>query len=403
MKRIYMDYNATTPVRTEVFDAMLPFFREQFGNPSSVHWAGRAVSGAVEKARQQVATLINCSPAEVVFVSCGSEGDNMAIKGTAAALADRGKHIITTTVEHPAVLETCRFMEKQGYAVTYLPVDRDGMLDLQELEAAITPETILISVMWANNETGNIFPIEEIGAIARKHKVRFHSDAVQAVGKLPVDVQKANVDLLVLSGHKLGAPKGVGAIYIRKGTRMHPLIHGGHQERSRRAGTHNVAGIVGFGLACELAGAEMASCAARIGALRDRLEAGIKATIPEIKLNGHPDPARRLPNTLNVSFAYIEGESLLLNFDMKGIAASSGSACTSGSLEPSHVMGAMCVDVVLAHSSTRFSLGRDNTEADVDYVLEVLPPIVQRLREMSPLYNRKEPLTCEECSIVRRC
>ncbi len=403
MKRIYMDYNATTPVRTEVFDAMLPFFREQFGNPSSVHWAGRAVSGAVEKARQQVATLINCSPAEVVFVSCGSEGDNMAIKGTAAALADRGKHIITTTVEHPAVLETCRFMEKQGYAVTYLPVDRDGMLDLQELEAAITPETILISVMWANNETGNIFPIEEIGAIARKHKVRFHSDAVQAVGKLPVDVQKANVDLLVLSGHKLGAPKGVGAIYVRKGTRMHPLIHGGHQERSRRAGTHNVAGIVGFGLACELAGAEMVSCAARIGALRDRLEAGIKATIPEIKLNGHPDPARRLPNTLNVSFAYIEGESLLLNFDMKGIAASSGSACTSGSLEPSHVMGAMCVDVVLAHSSTRFSLGRDNTEADVDYVLEVLPPIVQRLREMSPLYNRKEPLTCEECSIVRRC
>ncbi|AMV72461.1 cysteine desulfurase NifS [Desulfuromonas carbonis] len=403
MNKIYMDYNATTPVRPEVFDAMLPFFREQFGNPSSVHWAGRAVSGAVEKARQQVATLINCSPAEIVFVSCGSEGDNMAIKGTAAALADRGKHIITTTVEHPAVLETCRFMEKQGYAVTYLPVDRDGMLDLQELEAAITPETILISVMWANNETGNIFPIEEIGAIARKNKVRFHSDAVQAVGKLPVDVQKANVDLLVLSGHKLGAPKGVGAIYIRKGTRMHPLIHGGHQERSRRAGTHNVAGIVGFGLACELAGAEIETCAARIGALRDRLEAGIKAAIPEIKLNGHPDPARRLPNTLNVSFAYIEGESLLLNFDIKGIAASSGSACTSGSLEPSHVMGAMCVDVVLAHSSTRFSLGRDNTEADVDYVLEVLPPIVQRLREMSPLYNRKEPLTCEECSIVRRC
>ena len=403
MKRIYMDYNATTPVRTEVFDAMLPFFREQFGNPSSVHWAGRAVSGAVEKARQQVATLINCSPAEVVFVSCGSEGDNMAIKGTAAALADRGKHIITTTVEHPAVLETCRFMEKQGYAVTYLPVDRDGMLDLQELEAAITPETILISVMWANNETGNIFPIEEIGAIARKHKVRFHSDAVQAVGKLPVDVQKANVDLLVLSGHKLGAPKGVGAIYIRKGTRMMPLIHGGHQERNRRAGTHNVAGIVGLGLACELAGVEIDSYAASVGALRDRLEAGIRAAIPEIKLNGHPDPTRRLPNTLNVSFAYIEGESLLLNFDMKGIAASSGSACTSGSLEPSHVMGAMCVDVVLAHSSTRFSLGRDNSVEDVDYILEVLPPIVQRLREMSPLYNRKEPLTCDECNIIRKC
>ncbi len=403
MKHIYMDNNATTAVRPEVLDAMLPFYREQFGNPSSVHWAGRAVSGAVEKAREQVAKLINCSPAEVVFISCGSEGDNMAIKGTAAALAEKGKHIITTTVEHPAVLETCRFLEKQGYSVTYLPVDRDGMLDLQQLEAAITDQTILISVMWANNETGNIYPIEEIGAIARKHKVRFHTDAVQAVGKLAVDVQRAGVDLLVLSGHKIGAPKGVGAIYIRKGTRMLPLVHGGHQERSRRAGTHNVAGIVGLGLACELAGSEIDSYAASVGALRDRLEAGIKAAIPEIKLNGHPDPARRLANTLNVSFAYIEGESLLLNFDMKGIAASSGSACTSGSLEPSHVMGAMCVDVVLAHSSTRFSLGRDNTVEDVDYILEVLPPIVQRLREMSPLYNRKEPLTCEECNIVRRC
>ncbi len=403
MKRIYMDNNATTPVRPEVFDGMLPFYREQFGNPSSVHWAGRAVSGAVEKAREQVAKLINCSPAEIVFISCGSEGDNMAIKGTAAALADKGKHIITTSVEHPAILETCQFMEKQGYSVTYLPVDRDGMLDLQQLEAAITDQTILISVMWANNETGNIFPIEEIGAIAWKHKVRFHTDAVQAVGKLSVDVQQANVDLLVLSGHKIGAPKGVGAIYIRKGTRMLPLIHGGHQERNRRAGTHNVAGIVGLGLACELAGAEIDSYAATVGALRNRLEAGIKAAIPEIKLNGHPDPTRRLANTLNVSFAYIEGESLLLNFDMKGIAASSGSACTSGSLEPSHVMGAMCVDVMLAHSSTRFSLGHDNTVEDVDYILEVLPPIVQRLREMSPLYNRKEPLTCDECNIIRKC
>ena len=398
-----MDNNATTAVRPEVLDAMLPFYREQFGNPSSVHWAGRAVSGAVEKAREQVAKLINCSPAEIVFISCGSEGDNLAIKGTAAGLGDKGNHIITTAVEHPAILETCRFMQKQGYQVTYLPVDRDGMLDLQELEAAITDQTILISVMWANNETGNIFPIEEIGAIAKKHKVRFHTDAVQAVGKLPVDVQKANVDLLVLSGHKIGAPKGVGAIYIRKGTRMMPLIHGGHQERNRRAGTHNVAGIVGLGLACELAGAEIDSYAASVGALRDRLEAGIRAAIPEIKLNGHPDPARRLANTLNVSFAYIEGESLLLNFDMKGIAASSGSACTSGSLEPSHVMGAMCVDVVLAHSSTRFSLGRDNTVEDVDYILDVLPPIVQRLREMSPLYNRKEPLTCDECNIIRKC
>ena len=403
MKQIYMDNNATTPVRPEVLEAMLPFYQGQFGNPSSVHWAGRAVAGAVEKAREQVAQLINASPAEIVFVSCGSEGDNMALKGTAAALADKGNHIITTTVEHPAVLETCQFLEKQGFDVTYLPVDRDGMLDLQALEAAITDQTILISVMWANNETGNIFPMAEIGAIARKYKVRLHTDAVQAVGKIPVDVQQAGVDLLVLSGHKIGAPKGVGAIYVRRGTRMYPLIHGGHQERNRRAGTHNVAGIVGLGVACELAGAEREDYARQVGALRDRLEEGIKAQIPEIKLNGHPDPTRRLPNTLNVSFAYIEGESLLLNFDMKGIAASSGSACTSGSLEPSHVMGAMCVDVVLAHSSTRFSLGRDNVREDVDYVLEVLPPIVQRLREMSPLYNRKEPLTCDECNIVRKC
>jgi cysteine desulfurase len=395
-----MDNNATTAVRPEVLEAMLPFYREQFGNPSSVHWAGRAVSGAVEKAREQVATLINCAPAEIVFVSCGSEGDNMAIKGTAEALREKGNHIITTSVEHPAVLNTCEYLEKQGFRVTYLPVDKDGMLDLKELEAAITAETILISVMWANNETGNLYPIEEIGAIARKYKVRFHTDAVQTVGKIPVDVQKANVDLLVLSGHKLGAPKGVGAIYIRRGTRMNALIHGGHQERNRRAGTYNVAGIVGLGLACELSGAEMAESAVRIAGLRDRLQEGIMSAVPEIKLNGHP--TMRLPNTLNISFAYIEGESLLLNFDMKGIAASSGSACTSGSLEPSHVMGAMCVDVVLAHSSTRFSLGRDNTEEEVDYVLEILPPIVLRLREMSPLYNRKEPLSCEECQVIRK-
>ncbi len=402
MKRIYLDNNATTAVRPEVLEALLPFYREQFGNPSSVHWAGRAVSGAVEKAREQVAELINCSPAEIVFLSCGSEGDNMAIKGTADALKDKGNHIITTAVEHPAVLETCEALEKEGYRVTYLPVDRDGMLDLAELEAAITPETILLSVMWANNETGNIFPIEEIGAMAKKHKVRFHTDAVQAVGKVPVDVQKANIDMLVLSGHMVGAPKGVGAIYIRRGTRLTRFMHGGHQERNRRAGTHNVAGIVGLGVACELAGQNLEEHAVHIRTLRDRLERGIIEQIPEVKLNGHPDSYKRLPNTLNVSFAYIEGESLLLNFDMKGIAASSGSACTSGSLEPSHVMGAMCVDVVLAHSSTRFSLGQDNTEEEIDYVLEVLPPIVQRLREMSPLYNRKEPMTCEECQIIKK-
>jgi len=397
-----MDNNATTPVKPEVLEAMLPFYREQFGNPSSVHWAGRMVSGAVEKAREQVANLINCSPAEIVFTSCGSEGDNFAIKGTADALKEKGNHIITTSVEHPAVLETCEHLEKIGYQVTYLKVDSDGMLDLQELEDAITDKTILISVMWANNETGNLFPIEEIGRIAKKYKVRFHTDAVQAVGKIPVDVQQTNVDLLVISGHKIGAPKGVGAIYIRRGTRMTRFMHGGHQERNRRAGTHNVAGIVGLGVACELAGQNREKDYAYVRKLRDKLEIGIRELVPEIKLNGHPNPDLRLPNTLNVSFAYIEGESLLLNFDMKGIAASSGSACTSGSLEPSHVMGAMCVDVVLAHSSTRFSLGSDNTEDDVDFILQELPPIVQRLREMSPLYNREQPLTCEECRVVRR-
>jgi cysteine desulfurase len=402
VKRIYLDYNATTPVRPEVLDALLPYYREQFGNPSSVHWAGRQVAGAVEKAREQVAALLNCAPAEVVFVACGTEADNMALKGTVDALREKGNHIITTAVEHPAVLETCKYLEKSGCQVTYLPVDSDGQLDLAELEQAITPQTILISVMWANNETGNVYPIEAIGAIAKARGIRFHSDAVQAIGKLEVDVQKANLDLLALSGHKLGAPKGVGVLYVRRGTRLTPFMHGGHQERNRRAGTHNVAGIVGLGKACELALVERATAWTRVQLLRDRLEQGIFEHIPQVKLNGHPH--ERLPNTLNVSFAWIEGESLLLNLDMKGIAASSGSACTSGSLEPSHVLGAMCVEVTLAHSSTRFSLGPDTTAEDIDYVLEVLPPIVQRLRDMSPLYNCRQQESCigADCTIMQK-
>ncbi|WP_155006052.1 cysteine desulfurase NifS [Pelobacter seleniigenes] len=404
MDKIYMDNNATTRVKEEVLEAMLPYFREQFGNPSSVHWAGRMVSGAIEKAREQVAELLNCSPAEVIFLSCGSEGDNYAIKGTADALKEKGNHIITTSVEHPAVLETCQYLEKRGYEVTYLKVDQNGMLDLAELEAAITDKTILISVMWANNETGNLFPIEEIGAIAKKYKVRFHTDAVQAVGKVPVDVRKANVDMAVLSGHKIGAPKGVGAMYLRRGTKITRFMDGGHQERNRRAGTHNVASIVGLGVACELARKNLEQDYTYVRKLRDKLEKGILGSIPEVKLNGHPNADLRLPNTLNVSFNYIEGESLLLFFDMKGIAASSGSACTSGSLEPSHVMGAMGVDIVLAHSSTRFSLSSDNTEAEIDFVLQELPPIVQRLREMSPLYNREDPtpVECSECRMVTK-
>ena len=402
VEKIYMDNNATTAVKPEVLEAMLPYFCEQFGNPSSVHWAGRMVGGAIDKARQQVADLLHCSPAEVIFLSCGSEGDNYAIKGTAEALKDKGNHIITTAVEHPAVLETCQALEKDGFEVTYLGVDKDGSLDLKELEAAITEKTILISVMWANNETGNIYPIEEIGQIAKKHKIRFHTDAVQSAGKIPVDVRKANVDMAVISGHKIGAPKGIGAMYLRRGTRISRFMHGGHQERNRRAGTHNVPGIVGLGIACELAQQNMDNDYKYVRALRDKLENGILSTIPDVKLNGHPNADLRLPNTLNVSFNYIEGESLLLFFDMKGIAASSGSACTSGSLEPSHVMGAMGVDIVLAHSSTRFSLGPDNTEEEIDFILQELPAIVQRLREMSPLYNRKEPapLSCDECRMV---
>jgi cysteine desulfurase len=384
VKKIYMDNNATTAVREEVLESMLPFFREQFGNPSSLHWAGRVVNTELERSRQQVAELINCSPSEIIFTSSGSEGNNFALKGTVEALRDKGNHIITTAVEHPAVLTTCRFFEKRGVRVTYLPVDEEGLLNLQDLENAITDQTILIAVMWANNETGVLFPIEEIGRIARKHKIRFFSDAVQAVGRIPVDVQRAGVDILTLSGHKFEAPKGVGALFVRKGNPLIPLIHGGHQELNRRGGTHNLAGIVGLGKACELAARDMEDYSARVAGLRDKLQKGFMEKVSEVKLNGHPE--NRLPGTLNVSFAYIEGEALLLHLDMQGIAASSGSACTSGTMGMSHVLQAMDVDPLLGQSSVRFSLGRETTEEDIDYVLDVLPPIVQKLREMSPFY-----------------
>jgi len=387
VKRIYMDNNATTAVRAEVLEAMLPFYREQFGNPSSIHWAGQAVSGAVDKARAQVAQLINCLPEEIVFTSCGSEGDCLAVKSSAEFLRNKGNHIITTAVEHPAVLGSCKYLEQQGFEVTCLAVDGDGMIDLAELEAAICERTILISAMWGNNETGTLFPIAEIGAIAGKHKVRFHTDAVQAVGRVPVDVQAAGVDLLSISGHKFGAPKGVGALYVRKGTGLIPLLHGGHQERNRRAGTHNVPGIVGLGVACELAAVDLVGESTRIRGLRDRLEQGILSRIPEVQVNGHRE--RRLPNTLNVSFAYIEGEAILLFLDMKGVAASSGSACMSDSFGNSHVIEAMGVDPMMANSNIRFGLGPDNTAEDVDYVLEVLPPIIQKLRDMSPFYSER--------------
>lgn len=387
MKRIYMDNNATTAVRPAVLEAMLPFYKEQFGNPASIHWAGKAVNSAVEGARAQVAQLINCQPEEIVFTSCGSEGDALAIKGSAEYLRDKGNHIITTAVEHPAVFSSCKYFQKQGFEVTVLDVDSEGMIDLAELEAAICERTILISAMWGNNETGTLFPVAEIGAIARKHKVRFHTDAVQAVGRVPIDVRAAGVDLLTISGHKFGAPKGVGALYVRKGMGLIPLFHGGHQERNRRAGTHNVPGIVGLGVACELAAADLAVQSGRIRALRDRLEQGILSRIPEVQVNGHRQ--QRLPNTLNISFAYIEGEAILLFLDMKGVAASSGSACMSDSFGQSHVIAAMGVDAMMANSNIRFGLGLDNTEEDVDFVLEILPPIIQKLRDMSPFYSER--------------
>ena len=388
MKRVYFDHNATTPVHPEVLEALLPYLKDDWGNPSSIHWAGRAPKKAIDEAREKVAQFLGCSPIEIVFTSSGSESDNFAIKGIALAKKSKGNHIITTQVEHPAVLNTCKYLEKEGFRVTYLGVDKYGMIDLEELKEAITDETILITIMYANNETGVIFPIEEIGKIARERGITFHTDAVQAAGKLPLDVTKLNCDLLSISGHKIYAPKGVGALYIRRGVRVVPLIHGGHHERNRRAGTENVAGIVGLGKACEIAMRDMDKEVAHLKHLRDKLEKGLMERIPHVRLNGHPE--KRIPNTTNLGFDFVEGESLLLNLDMLGIAASSGSACTSGSLEPSHVLVAMGIPPELSHGSVRFSLGRFNTEEDVDYLLENMPPIVERMRSMSPLWNEAE-------------
>src|SRR3990172_12120623 len=369
----------------EVLEAMLPYLKDEFGNPSSIHWAGRNTRRGVDDAREKTAKLLNCDSSEIIFTSCGSEGNNLAIKGVAESKRDKGNHIITTKVEHPAVLSTCKYLQKTGFDVTYLDVDSKGMLDLDQLKKAITPKTILITIMFANNETGVIFPIEEIGKIAKVHNIPFNTDAVQAAGKVPIDVKKMNIDLLTISGHKLYAPKGVGALYVKRGVRLTPLIHCGHQERNKRGGTENVAGIVALGKACEIAAMDMAEEMKYIAGLRDRLQEGLMQRISHVRFNGHP--VKRTPNTLNLSFEFAEGESLLLNLDMKGIAASSGSACTSGTLEPSHVLVAMGVPLEASHSSVRFSLGRGNTAGDIDYVIEVLPPIVERMRSMSPLYS----------------
>lgn len=383
MNRIYLDNAATTAVTPRVLEAMLPYFTQVYGNPSSIHATGREAHKAVDQARRQVAAAIGAQPQEIYFTAGGSESDNWAIKGTAFAKQSKGNHIITTAIEHHAVLHTCAWLEKHGFEVTYLPVDSDGLVNPADVEKAITDKTILISVMMANNEIGTIEPIREIGEIARAHKILFHTDAVQAVGAIPVDVNELGVDMLSLSGHKFHGPKGIGALYIRKGVRIDTLVHGGAQERGLRAGTENLPGIVGIGKAIELATAHVEENAQRMTALRDKLIDGIMERIEDVRLNGHR--TRRLPNNCNVSIRYIEGEAMLLRLDLAGIAASSGSACTSGSLDPSHVLLAIGLPHEIAHGSLRMTLGTDTTEADIDQVLDTLPGIVQNLRDMSVL------------------
>ena len=385
MKTTYMDYSATTYVKPEVLDAMMPFFTEKFGNPSSFYGISRETKMAVDNARAQVAKAINCDPNEVYFTGGGSEADNWAIKGIATAHMKKGNHIITTKIEHHAVLHTCEFLEKFGFEVTYLDVNEEGFIDLEELKTAITDKTILVSIMFANNEIGTIQPIKEIGAICREKKVLFHTDAVQAIGSVPVDVKEMNIDLLSLAGHKLYGPKGIGALYIRKGVRIDNLIHGGGQERGRRAGTENIPGVVGLGKAIEIATENIEENRARLTVLRDKLIDGILERIPYARLNG-PRGDKRLPGNSNISFEFIEGESILLSLDFEGICASSGSACTSGSLDPSHVLLAIGLPHEKAHGSLRTTLGAASTEEDVEKLLNELPPIIERLRNMSPLW-----------------
>ena len=384
MNRVYMDNAATTPVSPAVLEKMLPYFSECYGNANSIHSTGLDARKALNAARKKVAAALNCNPEEVYFTSGGSESDNWALKGVAFANRKKGNHIITSAIEHHAILHTCEWLEKQGFEITYVPVDADGLVNPADVEAAITDKTILISIMAANNEIGTIEPIEEIAKIAHAHHVLFHTDAVQAIGAIPVDVRAIGCDLLSLSGHKFQGPKGVGALYIKQGTRIDNLIHGGAQERGRRASTENVAGIVGMAEAIELATANIPEKAARISALRDQLIDGLTA-LPYVRLNGHR--TKRLPGNVNVSVRFIEGESLLLRLDLAGVAASSGSACTSGSLDPSHVLLAIGLPHEIAHGSLRLSLSDTTTQEEVDYVLSVLPGIIEYLRDMSPLYN----------------
>ncbi|MEW6600249.1 MAG: cysteine desulfurase NifS [Nitrospirota bacterium] len=381
MNVVYLDNNATTKVADEVREAMLPYLGELYGNPSSMHTFGGQVHRNIEVAREQIAALINAEPEEIIFTSCGTESDNTALMSAILSAPDK-RHIITTRVEHPAVLNFCKTMARQGYRVTFLPVDKGGNLSLDELRTAVTEDTAVVSVMYANNESGVVFPVEDIARIVKSKGVPFHTDAVQAAGKIPVDVKKLPCDMMSISGHKVHAAKGVAALYIKRGTRFSPYIIGGHQEKGRRGGTENVPSIVGFGVAADLANKHLQTEASKVKGLRDRLEQGLLDTCPDPMING--DRSARLPNTLNISFKYVEGEAILLRLNEFNICASSGSACTSGSLEPSHVLRAMGVPFTAIHGSVRFSLSRYTTGEEIDFVLEKVPPIIRELRELSP-------------------
>jgi cysteine desulfurase len=384
VKTVYVDNNATTKVAPEVLEVMLPYFSEYYGNPSSMHFFGGQVQKKVDEARAKVADFLGGEPSEIVFTSCGTESDNAAILGTLDSYPEK-RHLISTRVEHPAVGNVSTYLGRKGYRVTELSVDREGRLDLDELRESLTDETALVTIMYANNETGVVFPVEEIGEIVKARGVPFHTDAVQAAGKIPLNMKKSKIDMLSISGHKLHAPKGIGVLYIRKGTKFSPFMIGGHQEKGRRGGTENVPYIIGLGKACELAKKHLNEENTRIKALRDYLEAKLLEKIPNTLVNG--ERVNRLPNTVSVSFEYVEGESILLLLSDLGICASSGSACTSGSLEPSHVLRAMGVPFTAAHGSIRFSLSIYNTKEEMDYIIEHLPPIIQRLRDISPFWK----------------
>lgn len=385
MKIRYFDNAATTRVKEEVLNEMLPYFSEQYGNPSSLYSIGRSAKKKVEEARKKVAKLINCNPNEIYFTGCGSESDNTAIKGIAYANKNRGKHIITSKIEHPAVLHTCQMLEKNGFKVTYLDVDKNGIINLEQLRNSIRNDTILISIMYANNEIGTIQPIAQISRIAKMYNIVFHTDCVQACGNVPIDVKKIGIDMLSMSGHKLYAPKGIGALYVKNGIEFEKFMDGGHQEKNKRGGTENVPGIIGLGKACELANINLENHMKHLQELRDYYIKQVEEKIPYVYLNGSRE--KRLPGNANFSFQFIEGESLLLNLDAKGICASSGSACTSGSTEPSHVLTAIGLDKDIAQASLRVTFGEDNTKEDVDYLVENLIEVVNKLRSMSPEYN----------------